>query len=115
MMFANADRLGLVCGEFWFLFCTSMALASASDDPGSRALVVIFGWGVSGAVAVVMLASVLAWIFGGSLRCLKGPTWPKSSGTSCGAPVLATDDLWMAMIERSPKHAANSTKSRRKA
>ena len=58
-------RLGLVCGEFWFLFCTSMALASASDDPGCRALVVIFGWGVSGAVAVVMLASVLAWIFGG--------------------------------------------------
>ena len=58
-------RLGLVCGEFWFLFCTSMALASASDDPGSRALVVIFGRGVSGAVAVAMLASVLAWIFGG--------------------------------------------------
>jgi len=58
-------RLGLVCGEFWFLFCTSTALASASDGPASRALAVIFGWGVSGAVAVVMFAGVLAWIFGG--------------------------------------------------
>jgi hypothetical protein len=58
-------RLGLVCGELWFLFCTSMALASASDGPAFRALAVIFGWGVSGAVAVVMFAGVLAWVFGG--------------------------------------------------
>jgi hypothetical protein len=58
-------RLGLVCGELWFLFCTSMALASSSDGPAFRALVVILGWGVSGAVVVVMFAGVLAWIFGG--------------------------------------------------
>jgi hypothetical protein len=58
-------RLGLVCGELWFLFCTSMALASASDGPISKSLAVIFGWGVSGAVAVVVLAGALAWIFGG--------------------------------------------------
>jgi hypothetical protein len=60
-----AFRLGLLCGELWFLFCTGMALASASDGPISKALAVIFGWGVSGAVAVVVFASVLAWIFGG--------------------------------------------------
>jgi hypothetical protein len=53
-------RLGLVCGEVWFLFCTSMALASASDGPAFRALAVILGWGVSGAVAVVVFAGVLA-------------------------------------------------------
>jgi hypothetical protein len=58
-------RLGLVCGELWFLFCTSMTLASASDGPAIRALAAIFGWGVTGAVAVVMFAGVLAWIFGG--------------------------------------------------
>jgi hypothetical protein len=58
-------RLGLLCGELWFLFCTGMALASASDVPISRAFVLIFGWGVSGAVVVVMFAGMLAWIYGG--------------------------------------------------
>jgi hypothetical protein len=42
-----------------------MALAPASDGPAISALAVIFGWGVTGAVAVVMFAGVLAWIFGG--------------------------------------------------
>jgi hypothetical protein len=73
-------RLGLLCGELWFLFCTGMALASASDGPIGRALALIFGWGVSGAVAVVMFAGVLAWIYGGLAALPERPRAARAHG-----------------------------------
>jgi hypothetical protein len=75
-----AFRLGLLCGELWFLFCTGMALASASDGPAFSALVVIFAWGVSGAVAVVMFAGVLAWFFEGITALPERPGMAKPNG-----------------------------------